>query len=352
MAVRLGYIGAGNIIRGHLRSTKELGLEPVGVYDIVPSIGETVAREFGVGKVCYSLEELLAIKDIDAVVVGTPNKFHAEQAVAALQAGKHVLLEKPMAMNAAECDRIIAARNKTGKIVQIGMAQRFRGSSQTLKKLVQSGACGDIYAGQSYWYRRRGIPGFGSWFTLKEFSGGGGLIDIGVHMLDLAMYLMGFPKPVAVSGATYNVWKDLDSYLYTSMWAKPVPGGKKDVDDFASAMIRFDQGQTLQLSVSWAMHIGNMDPEMGVRLMGDKGGVELKGMDNPVLYSEQAGHITDVKLQYKNVTPMVEEMRHFVECIADNRQPIATPEQGRAVQSVLDAIYRSSAEGREVRLDG
>jgi len=352
MSLKLTFIGAGNINKNHMRSAKELGLEMVGVYDIVQSSADAIAKEFGVGKAYTDLAQMLAEKSVDAVVVGTPNKFHAEHSIAALNAGKHVLLEKPMAMSSAECDAIIVAMKKSGKILQMGMVNRFKNSVGTLKHFIDAGKCGNLYTGQAFWYRRRGIPGFGGWFTTKSMSGGGALIDIGVHVLDLALYLMKFPKPVAVSGMTYNVWKELDQYTYTSMWGKPTAGGKKDVDDYALAIVRFADGQTLQVNVSWALNYDlSSSSEMGLRLAGDKGGVELKGMDAPHIYAEEAGHLVDVKPYFTTNNAFVDEMKHFAECIENNTQPIASAEQGRTVQSILDAIYRSGEERREIRLD-
>ncbi len=218
MPLSLGFIGAGNINRVHMKDAQQLGLNLAAAADVVPASLEQVKTTFGITKTFLDYRKMLADKSIDAVVIGTPNKFHAAQAIAALQAGKHVFLEKPMAMNVGECDAILAAHKKSRKILQMGMVNRFRGSSQALKNYVDSGRCGNLYSGQAYWYRRRGVPGFGGWFTTKSMSGGGALIDIGVHYLDLALYLMGFPKPVAVSGMTYNIWKRLDSYNYSGMW--------------------------------------------------------------------------------------------------------------------------------------
>ena len=181
-------------------------------------------------------------------------------------------------------------------------------------------------------------------------SGGEALIDIGVHMLDLSLYLMGFPKPVAVSGATYNIWKDLGDYTYTSMWGAPTPGGKKDVDDYALALIRFEGGQTLQLNVSWSLNVGNMNPEQVLRIMGDKGGVALEGLDNPFIYTEEAGQIVDIKPQYTNVDPGVAEIKQFASVMKGEMKPIATAEQGRTVQAILDAIYRSARNAKKCRL--
>ena len=202
MSLSLGFIGAGNINRSHLKSAQQLGLNLAGIADVVPAAAEECKKLFNVAKSYSDYRQLLADNSIDAVVIGTPNKFHAEQAIAALKAGKHVFLEKPMAMNVDESDAILAALKKSRKTLQMGMANRFRSSVWALKHYIDAGKCGNIYSGQAFWYRRRGIPGFGGWFTTKSLSGGGALIDIGVHLLDLALYLMGFPKPVAVSGAT------------------------------------------------------------------------------------------------------------------------------------------------------
>jgi predicted dehydrogenase len=135
------------------------------------------------------------------------------------------------------------------------------------------------------------------------------------------------------------------------MWGKPAPGVKKDVDDYALALIHFEGGATLQLNVSWALHIEFMQPDAGVRLMGDKGGVQLRGLDEPWVYSEEAGHITDTKPYFQKNEMFLDEMKHFVQCVEEGKQPMASAEQGRTVQSILDAIYRSGEEQREVRLD-
>lgn len=351
MSVSVGFIGAGNINRYHMKNAAAAGLKLVAVADVVETAAADAKQQYAMSKSYTDYKEMLADPEIQGVIIGTPNKFHAEQAIASLNAGKHVFLEKPMAINLAEADAIVAAAKKNGKTVQMGMINRFKGAAQTLKKFVDSGRCGNIYAAHTAWYRRRGIPGFGGWFTTKSMSGGGALIDIGVHMLDLTLYLMGFPKPVAVSGATYNIWKDLGGYTYTNMWGAPTPGGKKDVDDYALALIRFDGGQTLQLNISWALNVGSMNPEQVVRVMGDKGGVALEGLDTPMIYTEEAGQIVDIKPQYTNADPGIEELKQFAAVMRGEMKPIATVEQGRTVQSILDAIYRSGAERKEVAVN-
>jgi predicted dehydrogenase len=351
MPLTIGYIGFGNINRVHAKSAQQLGFDLVAAADIKPAALDEAKKQFNVTKTYDDHKGLVADPNVTAIVVGTPNKFHAEHAIAALRAGKHVFLEKPMALNAAEADAIIAARDASGgKIVQMGMVNRFKNSVQALKHFLDAGRCGDIYSAQTWWYRRRGIPGFGGWFTTKSISGGGALIDIGVHMLDLAVYLMGFPKPVAVSGATYNLFRKLDEYAYTSMWGNPTPGGLKDVDDYALAVIRFDKGQTLQLNISWALHIEQLEPESGLRLMGNKGGVALRGLDSPLVVAEEAGHVIDITPMYSPNDPFLDEMRHFADCIEQGKKPTASAEQGRTVQAILDAIYRSGEQGREVKV--
>ena len=352
MSIRIGYIGAGNICRAHMQASKKLDVTMYGVFDVIHAAAEAVAKEYGIARHYDDLGKMLGDADLDAVVVGTPNKFHAEHAIACLEAGKHVLLEKPMAMNAVECDQIIRAKQKSGKVLLMGMLNRYKASSGAIKQVIDSGACGQIYSGQTYWFRRRGIPGFGSWFTTKSMAGGGGMIDIGVHMLDLALYFMGFPKAVAVSGMTYNVWDKLENYKYTGMWGKPVPGSTKDVDDYALALVRFADGQSLNLNVSWALNMETLQVEQGVRLMGTQGGVAMNGLDNPWFFGEQFGLITDTKISYAQNDPFVDEQKHFLDCCAGSADPLSTAEQGRVVQSILDGIYESSTQNREVRLDG
>ncbi|HEY8668438.1 MAG TPA: Gfo/Idh/MocA family oxidoreductase, partial [Tepidisphaeraceae bacterium] len=188
MSIPLGFIGAGNIVTFHMQNAQTLEIPMLGVADVNLPAAQAASAKYGVTKAYADYREMLADKSIKAVVIGTPNRFHAEQAIAALEAGKHVFLEKPMAMNVGESDAIIAAMKKSGKIVQMGMVNRFRGAAQVLKTFIEAGKCGTIYSGQAYWYRRRGIPGFGGWFTTRSMSGGGALIDIGVHLLDLALY--------------------------------------------------------------------------------------------------------------------------------------------------------------------
>jgi len=351
MALSVGFIGAGSMGRNHMKSAQCLGWNLAAVADIDAVARQEAVRIFGIGKAYETHTQLLADSAVDAVVIATPNNCHARQAIDALAAGRHVFLEKPMTTSLADADAIVAAVRKSGRILQMGMISRFRGGAQALKQFLANGGCGHIHTAQAFSYRRRGIPGFGGWFTTRAAAGGGALIDIGVHILDLALYLMDFPRPVAVSGMTYNVWQRLEDYHYLSMWGQPVAPGRKDVDDYAVALIRFADGQTLQLNVAWAVNMDFAPHASGVRIMGEKAGAALLGHEDLRIYGEQDGSLADTQLHFRKVEAGIEELRHFAECIREKRQPLATAEQGRAVQLLLNAIYQSSQEGREVRLD-
>ena len=346
MTLKIGFIGAGNINGNHMKHAQAQGLDLVAVADLHEPAAVARGTEFSM-KPYDDPAKMFEAEELDLVVIGTPNFVHKDQAVMALEAGVNVLLEKPMAMNATEADAIISARDKSGKTLMMGMPNRFKSSTQALLPFTRGGNCGDLYAGQSFWWRRRGIPGFGGWFTQKDKSGGGGLIDIGVHMLDLALYLWGFPKVKSVSGCTYNVYDKLSEYTYTSMWGKPV-GETKDVDDLAFALIRFEDGGHLQLNATWASNRPDKQPEMGIFLQGTKGGVGLDGMDTPRFYGEVEGSIADVHLQHSGPDGLAAELAHFVKVLEDDAALESTAEQGRTVMSILDAIYKSSEQGSEV----
>ena len=217
---------------------------------------------------------MLALPELDAVSVCTPNFLHAELALASMAAGKHVLCEKPMANTLENAQQIAKAAKEVSTIFMMGMNNRFRGDTTVLKALIEAGELGDIYYAKCGWVRRAGIPGLGGWFTTKSMSGGGPLIDLGVHMLDMTMYLMGNPAPVSVSGSTYAHFgpRGLGSSNYGY---KPDPSTplKYDVEDLATGLIKFDNGATLFVEASWASHIAH-EKNYSI-LMGTEGGAQL-----------------------------------------------------------------------------
>ena len=223
-------------------------------------------------KTYVDYKEMIDKADIDAIDICTPNYLHSPIAVYALNHGKHVFCEKPDAVSLAERKKMTEAERKSGKVLMVMRNNRHVPTSEYLKQLVDSGEAGGFYTGRCGWIRRRGIPGKGGWFTTREQSGGGPLIDLGVHMLDLAIYLMGSPKAVAVSGNTYRKFADAADISDSehSAFGEKVDGGTFDVEDLATGYVRFENGATLQLEFSWASNIEK--EKRFVELRGDKCG--------------------------------------------------------------------------------
>ncbi|MDY7108945.1 MAG: Gfo/Idh/MocA family oxidoreductase, partial [Planctomycetota bacterium] len=297
MSYRLGLIGAGTIGKLHAESAARAGVEVAGFCDTEPQRLKEMAAQYPEAMVTSSFQELLEADDIEAVVVGVPNSLHKECAIAAMEAGKDVLLEKPMAMNAAECDEIIDAMKRTGRLVQLGFVCRCAPTTRALMEFIAAGRLGRIYHARAAWVRRRGIPGLGRWFTTKSEAGGGVLIDLGVHMIDLIMHLAGRPKALRAGGScTSTFGAPIDKYVYTEMFAGPPnPKGKFDVEDAAMGMIRFDDGLTMELALSWAANVPEHLLTSGITLLGEKGGCFYDiWTDRFVIATEQDGHLVDI----------------------------------------------------------
>lgn len=349
--LRLGIIGAGNIGNVHMEVFGKLpdDVELAGVTDVYLPLAESRAKQHHIGKVYATSEELLADPGIDAVVIAVSNEWHAPIAVKALQAGKHILLEKPMAIHLEAAKQIVRAQKETGKIVMIPHQLRWESVAMQVKEQAVKGALGSIYHAKAGWLRRKGIPGWGTWFTQMNKSGGGPLIDIGVHMLDLSLYLMGNPRPVAVFGSTYAEFGPRKRGIGT--WGKPDWNGVYDVEDLATALIKLDNGATLQLDVSWAAHI-DTDSQPYVHLLGSEGGASLRGTKGKLM-TEHFDREANVELNVPegDEGSRIRMSRHFVECIRGNKEPITSVMSGYTNNLILDAIYESSRTGREVLLD-
>jgi predicted dehydrogenase len=254
--IGIGIIGFGGIANGaHAPGYKRLPdwCEIVAVADIRPSQLELAKSEkWGIPHGFEDYKKLLEMPEIDAVSVCTPNYMHKQPTMDALAAGKHVLCEKPMAMSPDECREMIATEKRSGKILQIGYNMRFGAGAQALKRAIVSGEFEDIYYARARAIRRREVPTHGL-FLNKELNGGGPLIDIGVHITDMTLWLAGSPTPVAVSGMTYNKMGTKPGGMI-GMWGTWDP---KDytVEDFASAYIRFDNGMTMTLEASFIANI-------------------------------------------------------------------------------------------------
>jgi predicted dehydrogenase len=336
--VRLGIIGSG-IGYLHCQSLKKINdteALAVAICDINEDRAKHVATECGISKVFTDHKEMLKDDSIDAIVVSTPNFLHAPQTIDSLQAGKHVMCEKPMAMNAAEAEQMVAVAKKTGKILMMGFNNRFRADSQLLKSFIDSGELGDIYYAKTGWLRRKGIPGLGGWFTTKAKAGGGPLIDLGVHVLDLALWLMGNPRPVSVMGSAYAKF---------GPQAAKEQGGTYDVEDLAAGFIKLDNGATLILEASWASFVER--ERIYTQLCGTEGGADL---DPLKIYKEIHGSLTDLTPQFRPVSGHEMEMRHFVECLREGKEPMSTGQHGLDIMKILDAIYESMNTNKGVDL--
>ncbi|MBA3707666.1 MAG: Gfo/Idh/MocA family oxidoreductase [Planctomycetes bacterium] len=343
MTIRCAVIGLG-MGRGHAKAYSEhKDCQLVAVADIDAARRERAAKEWNCATYTTA-EELLEKAKADVVSIATPNALHRPLTLAALASGAHVLCEKPIAMTAAEGREMVAAAKTAGRRLMINLSYRFSPQSQVLKNLVDGGALGKVYAGRTVWLRRRGIPGLGGWFTDKKLSGGGPLIDLGVHRLDLALWLMGHPKSTWVMA---GAWNHLGSRIGASQ------GKSYSVEDLAMAMIRFEDGSMLEVEAGWAANIKEGEL-METRLLGTEGGLVQKNVGEGYdfqaeVFQERNG--TQLDLSPHGPFPECKSAyHHFVEAIRDGKPHTATGEDGVAVQELLDAIYLSAAEGRPVAM--
>ena len=334
--IKVGIVGTG-IGRFHANGYKKCpDVEIKAFCDIDPDRAKCAAEEYGAPGVYTDYNEMLKDPEIDAVSVCTPNSLHAPLAIASFEAGKHVLCEKPIATNAQEARAMVEAGRKSGKIFMMAFNNRFRGDTQLLKKCIENGDLGDIYYAKTGWIRRKGIPGMGGWFTTKAMSGGGPLIDLGVHVLDLTLWLMGNPKPVYVMGSSYA--------MFGPKFAKDC-GGTYDVEDLATGIVKLENGATIFVEASWHSHVER--EQNYTTLMGTKGGAELEPLR---IFTDVNGNSADIQLEHPNVSGHEMEIVHFVECIRENKTPLAIGEHGLHIQLILDAIYESTKTGKGVEI--
>lgn len=300
-------------------------------------------------------EEILARADIDAVSVCVPNYLHKPIAIAALKAGKHVLLEKPIALDATEGEEIVQTAQGAGRVLGIAFSKRYRGDVQLLKKQIEAGELGDIYYARAFWNRRAGIPGLGSWFTSKTLAGGGSLIDIGVHVIDMVLYLMGNPEITHVSGASYSRLGGQGKGHWAGARFRQPTEAVFEVDDLSTAMVRTANGATIHIESSWAAFQAATD-EFGVSLMGDKGGAEIRVKDytkEPALklFSDVQGIPTDLSPRIVHRHEHNAIVEQFLNSIIDGVPMSPSGEEGVDRARVIDMIYQSSIAGRELTVE-
>lgn len=350
--LKIAIIGCGGINKAAHYPGYELidNAEIVACCDILPDRVEEYAKERNIPFYCTDYKEILKLDYVDAVDICTPNYLHSIIAVDALNAGKHVFCEKPDAVSVEETEKMKAAAEKNGKVLMVMRNNRWRATAQFLKQYIESGKMGDVYAARCGWVRRRGIPGRGGWFTTKAQSGGGPLIDLGVHMIDLTMYLMGNPTPVSVVGCTYNKFANAEeiSDSKNSDFGDSVSGGTFDVEDLAMGFIKFDNGACMQIEFSWA---SNIEKENAfTELRGSKSGacLDFSGLK---IFTEEFGKTVDYIPNIKETMPQhAGNLKHFVDVVLNGAEPDFVPQQGVNMIKILEAFYKSAETGKEILL--
>ena len=352
--VNVGVIGSGAIAElAHIPNYKKLdGVEVVALSDINLSRAEKMAQEFDVPRAYGDYRKMLKENDLDIVSVCTPNYAHCQPTIDTLRAGVNVICEKPIAMNGAEGKRMVEAAKRYKRLLTIALHFRFTAQAQTAKRYIESGKAGDIYFGKAVYLRRRGIPWWGQ-FHLKEKSGGGPLIDIGVHIMDLVMWLMGHPKPVSVTGKVYQKFGKKSATVYPNQAPTAKQRREFDVEDFATGLVKFENGASMVVETSWAANVEKDAIDLSV--LGDKAGISVGppgAADGGLrIYTEMDGVNVDVTpaMPEKN-SAYFGEIEYFVRCVRGEAKVLVKPEEALSVQKVIDAIYKSSETGREIAI--
>jgi predicted dehydrogenase len=343
---KIGFIGAGGIALTHMHHLKKIeGVQLITAADISGKALDKAKADYELKDVYTDYKQMLAKHpDLDAISVCTPNGLHAENTIAALEAGKHVIVEKPMAMSVKQAQAMVDAAKRARKTLIVGFQHRFEPKSKVVRDQVASGAFGKILYVRAQALRRRGIPSWGV-FGRKDLQGGGPMIDIGVHILEAAHSMIGAPRPVSAVGQIFTYmgnkkpdalapWGDWDYKTYT-------------VEDLAVGMIRFDTGAMLTIESSFAAHIEK--DVWNVTIMGEKGGASWEG---PEIFNDVGGYMMNSKPQFIGKWDHFEyKMRHFVEVCRDGRQNECPAEHGLMVQKMLDGLYAAAEKGGEVQIE-
>ena len=353
--LRIGIIGCGGIANGkHMPSIKAVDrADMVAFCDLIPERAEKAAKEYGTpdAKVYTDYQELLKNPTIDVVHVLTPNRSHAQLTIDALHAGKHVMCEKPMAKTAEDARRMVQAAKETGKKLTIGYQHRHKPESRFLKSVIERGDLGDIYYAKALAIRRRGTPNWGVFLNEYE-QGGGPLIDIGTHSLDLTLYLMNNYKPRMVVGTKYKKVEHPECGNPWGGW----PEGANTLEDAAFGFIVMEDGATITLDATWALNTIEPIQEGSVQLCGSKAGAQIK--NGLSINKAEFDRLVEIKPDmaaggvafYDGVkeTPGITEQRRWLDAIENDTDPVVLPEQACVVSEILEAIYTSARTGEPV----
>src|SRR4051812_27107678 len=347
--LRVAFIGCGGIAQTHLGALATIPeVEVVAGVDINDDRLKVMQDKWQVNKVYTDWKKMLKEVEPQAVSICTPNGVHAQPAIDSSNAGAHVMVEKPMAMNPQQCQKMIEAAKKAGKKLAVGFQYRYHPNTEFLTRAREAGEFGNVMFVKCQALRRRGIPNWGV-FGRKELQGGGPMIDIGVHCIEMAHYVMGSPAPVAASGNTWTYMGDKPSKV-ASMW--PNWDYKTyTVEDLAIGQIRFENGALLHIEASFAAHIEK--DVWNFNLMGDKGGANW---DPPAVFTDRAGTMVNETpgwISPKSDFPTLfgYKLRNFVDSCLKGTPLRAPGEAGLAVQKILDGVYRAAEAGKEVKID-
>ncbi|MFC5528102.1 Gfo/Idh/MocA family protein [Cohnella yongneupensis] len=348
--IKVAIIGCGTIANSaHIPAYLKNNEAEIKYFcDINLEKAEKAVKDYGCGTAIADYSELLSDPEIEAVSICTPNNVHSSIAIDCLRAGKNVLCEKPAARTYADALEMQKVQHETGKVLNIGVVNRFNTGVNIIKNMIENGELGEIYHVYASFRSQRSIPGLGGAFTTKEISGGGALIDWGVHFLDIVMYCTGDPRPKTVTGKAYSkLGRDMKNYSYLNMWAGP-PNfeGTYDVDDFVTAMIR-TEGPSITLNGAWAQNIG-VD-EMYIDFLGDKAGIRLQYGSDFKLYSAQNGALLETTPKFNAKDMFQNEVDAFLQCIGTGEKLPSHIDTVILSSQIMQAIYDSSESDSEIK---
>jgi predicted dehydrogenase len=333
--LKVGVVGCGSIARRmHLPAWANMpNVEISALCDCDEKCLRQMSEQFGVRRAFADFEDMLLCDDLDVIDICTPNFLHMPQAVAALEAGKHVMVEKPLARNFQEAVKIVKAARKNDRKLTVAFPLRFRFEGATLKKYIDAGELGDIYYVHARALRRRGVPSRGV-FTDKKKQGGGPLIDLGVHYIDLMLWLMGHPKPVSATGTVYTKLANREGSPHLEDYT---------VEDLASGFVRFDNGASMVIETSFAANVEK--DTLGATILGDQGGATFPPL---TIYKEECGALVDLTPIPPPPANSHEPIaRSLIDSIRNGGTPAVTGEEALIVMKIVDAIYMSAETGRE-----
>lgn len=331
--LKIGLVGVGGTAQvNHIPALMRVeGLELVGLVDRDPEKAQRVAQKFGIPKSGGRIEVLLDIEDLDAIDICTPNYLHAPMAIAALEAGKHVLCERPLARNGEEAAAMAKAARKADRVLMCAVQHRFRPDAQLLRTFVEKGDLGDVFLAKAGWLRQKTEWDADEWRGAKHQSGGGVVLDLGFHMLDLALWVLGQPKVESVTASVHRSRK-----------------GK--VEDSATAFFRLETGATMTLELTWGLL---MEKDFAYLNLFGAGGAALlnpfrvhKGMHGTLVNVTPA--LVTAKNQYRQ--SMEAQVAHFADALRSGRKPMGTADEILPVMELMDAVYKSAELGREVKV--